>query len=315
MRSSLILSVAALAVPVTFAGTGATAATITSTASTATAGSTVAATAAAACVSNPMGIPSSGAYAGSTSTAHGSPRIHRLYYGSGSTASAVRTAKSDHAAGRIPWMSFKAPHSWSAMAGGAGDAWAKNLTVALSRSGGPVWLAVDHEPEGDGDVAVWVRMQKRLAPIVHRYSNNIAYTQISSAWTNFEGPAKYSMDRLWAGSGIDIVGSDAYNSYGQVKNGVTNHVWSEMTRYYKRLGPWAALHHVRWAMAESGYTNSAATRDPAWLNRAFTDLVRYHGIAFSYFDSTLHSVGSWSLATTVKRQHFAQILAKSARIC
>ncbi len=203
------------------------------------------------------------------------------------------------------------------MATGACDTWAKNLEVALSTSGGPVWVAVDHEPEGDGgDVQQWVKMQKRLGPIFHQYSNNVAFTQISSAWTNFEGPEKYSMDNLWAGNAaIDIVGSDAYNGYGAVKDGKTNTKWTEMTRYYDPLSKWAAAHKVKWAMAESAYTNSAATRDATWLTRAYTDMRSRGGISYGYYDSTLHSKGSWSLATTAKQNQFKSILGQSARIC
>ncbi len=96
----------------------------------------------------PRGIPSSGAYMGGAygantnlsrwETALGgkSLGVHRTYWGS-SYSSAVKTAKADAARNRVPWMSFKPPYSWSAMANGKGDAWARGLARAMKTVNGP----------------------------------------------------------------------------------------------------------------------------------------------------------------------------------
>jgi hypothetical protein len=317
MLMRLILATTMLVLPAGVAEARQTSAN-SSTSSTAPTASTAskasAAAAARGCQSNRMGIPSSGAYAGATSTNHGNVAIHREYFGS-NASSAVKAARSDLKSGRLPWISLKAPHSWSAMASGAGDAWAKSLAQQLSSVGGPVWLAVEHEPEGGGDTQAWVRMQRRLAPIIHANSNNVAYTIIVTAWDNFFGPKQYSMNNLWPGSMIDVLGSDAYDYYGARKGGKTISTHSDMSRYYDKLGPWAASHHVKWAIGESAYTNASAAKDPSWLNRAFSELKAAHGIAYSYFDSGKHSIGSWPLSTAAKQAHFEQILKESTRIC
>ena len=74
--------------------------------------------------------------------------VHRTYWGAGSVASAVRTARADAANKRVPWMSFKPPHSWAQMANGKGDAWARNLATRMKSVRGPVWVAVAPRARG-----------------------------------------------------------------------------------------------------------------------------------------------------------------------
>ena len=85
---------------------------------------------------------------------------------------------------RVPWLSFKLPYSWADMANGRGDAWAKDLANQLGAVNGPVWVAFHHEPEGDGPIADWVRMQQHLSPIF-RAKPNIAFTVITTGWDTF----------------------------------------------------------------------------------------------------------------------------------
>ena len=123
--------------------------------------------------------------------------IRRSYYQASQVSAAVDRARADLVAGRVPWLSFKAPASWASMASGAGDAWAQDLANRLGGLPGPVWVAVHHEPEGDGPAADWKAMQQRLSPIF-RAKPNIAYTMILMGWNQFfANKADQSLDVYW----------------------------------------------------------------------------------------------------------------------
>src|SRR5690606_12770634 len=42
--------------------------------------------------------------------------VRRTYYQGNQVDNAIKTVKADLAAGRLPWISFKAPYSWAEMA-------------------------------------------------------------------------------------------------------------------------------------------------------------------------------------------------------
>ena len=237
-------------------------------------------------------------------TVGGTMGVHRLYYSSGQVTAAVNQAKEDHAKGRIPWMSFKAPASWTAMGSGAGDAWAKDLATKLGALSGPVWIAVNHEPEGSGPAADWKKMQQRLAPIF-RAESNIAYTIILMGWKQFfTNDPSVSMDAYWPGKQyVDVMAFDPYDWYGTTskRGGAKKYTWSEMREYYEKINQWRASSgngSVPWAIGETGYTDEAAAVkqnaiSPAgkvvstlgsgadWVTRAFDDMKAMGGIAMA----------------------------------
>lgn len=234
--------------------------------------------------------------------------IHRTYWRADQVSNAVTSATADHAKSRLPWLSFKLPVTWeSAVAGGA-DAWASDLASKLGALNKPVWIAIHHEPEGDGDLAAWKAMQRRLAPIF-RAQPNIAYSVVLTGYNQwFSTNTSYAMANIWPGDGyFDILGFDPYNNYGVGTN--TN--FTELKTYYDKIAPFAKAHGVKWAIAETGYTDVAASHDAAWLARAYDDMRAAGGIGLSYFDSTLNSAGTWALSTTVKQQAFDAVLARS----
>ncbi len=125
------------------------------------------------CAYNQRGIPSCGTLLGAAYGSNSDPvdwerqmghrlGVHRTYFDGSEVDEAVAQARADLAHQRIPWISFKLPHSWGAMAAGEGDAWALDLSRQLARLPGPVWVAFHHEPEGDGNVEDWTAMQTRL---------------------------------------------------------------------------------------------------------------------------------------------------------
>jgi hypothetical protein len=311
-RSLTVMSVvaAAVALPTALAVAGPSP-------STSSAGS-----AATGCVNTANGIPPKGsAYVGAAAggsqtfpgleSKTGVPlREHRAYFSAGQVDGAVRVAKADLAAGRLPWISFHAPYSWAEMANGKGDAWAADLSRKLATVGGPVWIAFHHEPieSPNGAIQDWVRMQQRLAPIVHANSNNIAFSVIFSSWNVTYG--SYRLSQVWPGAGVDILGIDIYNNYG-----VRSSRMMDPMKFIPIFQQWADGHGTRWAIAESAYTQAAANVDPTWLDTMYNDSVAGGAAAYTYFDSTKNSVADWTLDTAAKIAAFKRILATSARIC
>jgi hypothetical protein len=272
------------------------------------------------CTHTARGIPSCGAYAGG---AYGSNSnvaswekyngrklgVHRTYWTSGQVASAVKTAKTDATNKRIPWMSFKAPYSWSAMASGKGDTWARNLATKLKAARGPVWVAIHHEPEGDGDIQVWKRMQERLAPIMRKAAPNLGYTVIFMGYHQFYGAKKYSLAATFPKTKIDVAGFDIYEKYGD--NGVKE--WKEFSKaYFAPLKRWSAKTGVHWGMAETGYSDGAAKKRPRRIVDVYNALKKYDGIAFSYFNTNLHSSANWRLGLAAKKKAFKDLSRTAA---
>jgi hypothetical protein len=279
------------------------------------------------CTYSQRGIPTCGAYLGAAYGSNTDPTgweramgahlgLHRTYYSGGGVDRAVRTAAADLAAGRLPWISFKFPQSWSAMADGQGDAWVRDLAVRLSKLDGPVWVAFHHEPEGDGDITAWTRMQAHLAPIVRALAPNVAYTIILTGYHQFFGADQYHLDSLWPkNTAIDLVGVDVYNKYGVTRNGARSNTPTDMVgKYFAPLSTWAKAHNVAWGLGETGFTDEAAATDPQWVTRTYTQMQEYGGVAFAYFNTNLNSVANWALTTTQKQLDFTTPLKTSSKL-
>jgi hypothetical protein len=307
------LAAASIAVPTALAVSGTARSTPTSTTSTTSA--------ATGCVSTVNGIPPRGsAYvgvaAGGTESVPAlqarvsSPlREHRTYFTASEVPAAIRVVKDDLANRRLPWISFKAPYSWTDMANGRGDAWAADLSRQLATVGGPVWIAFHHEPEYATPLKDWIRMQQRLAPIVHANSNNIAYTVIYSAWSITYG--QFPLSSVFpTGGGVDILGVDIYNQYS-----VRSTTMMDPMKFIPYFQSWADNHGIRWAIAESGYTRSAAGVDATWLDKMYNSAVANGAAAYSYFDSSRATDADWTLDDAVRLAAFQRILSTSTSIC
>jgi hypothetical protein len=272
------------------------------------------------CTHSARGIPTCGAYVGGAYGANSDVApwesamgktlgVHRTYWGPGSVGSAVKSAAADAAKNRIPWMSFKTPHSWSEMAAGKGDAWARDLATRLKAVDGPVWVAIHHEPEGDGDMQTWKAMQARLAPIMRGTAPNLGYSIILMGYHQLHGDAKYSLSATWPNTKIDVAGFDIYEKYGVQKSGQPmTTTWKDFVNaYFEPLQAWSKSTGVPWGLAETGYTDAAALKDSGWMSRTYGDMVAHGGIAFSYFNTNLNSQANWALGLTTKKNAFTAV--------
>jgi hypothetical protein len=237
--------------------------------------------------------------------------LHRTYWNYSKVPASITQATADAKAGRIPWLSYKLSVSWADAASGAADDATRALAKQLATVPGEVWVALHHEPEGDGNLADWVAVQKRLLPLLHA-APNVRTTTILTAWDTFDsGNAAYSLSSLWPGSMVDIMGFDAYNPYGDANH--PDKGWTEMKHYYDQIAPAAKARGVNWAIAETGYTDAAAAKDPDWLTRAYDDMANrtdLPGLGLSYFDSNVNSIGTWPLSG-IKDIKFDAILNRS----
>lgn len=273
---------------------------------------------------NARGVPTGAAYVGAAVGSNSDPTafekemgqrlgVRRTYWRADQVTGAVNTAKTDLAAGRLPWMSFKFPYSWSDMAKGKGDAWAKDVAVRLAALKGPVWVAFHHEPEDEGDPKPWVAAQRRVAPIVRQTAPNVAFTIILMGYHQVFGDPKFSLDAMWPGDGlVDVIGFDVYYFYGTVKNGVMSTRKTDLTSaYFVKFRDFAQRKKIKWGLAETGYTDKAAVDDPTWLARTYNGLVANGGVAFSYFNTKLNSTANWPLTTSPKKSAYSTLIKRS----
>jgi hypothetical protein len=274
------------------------------------------------CTVSTRGIPSCGAYVGAAYGANANPLawerrmhkklgVHRTFWGGRDVGKAIRQARVDAAHNRLPWISFKAPYSWSAMASGRGDAWARGVARMIKKVRGPVWVAIHHEPEGDGNIRVWRAMQQRLAPIMRRTAPNLGYTIILMGYHEFYGAKQYRMSNLWPNTKIDVAGFDIYESYGVPGKSK----WKNFYRsYFIPIQRWARAKHVAWGLAETGYSDPAAKRQPRWMRKVYTQMVNHGGKAFTYFNTNLNSKANWKLSLATKQNAFARLNKTAPRM-
>ncbi|WP_341925811.1 hypothetical protein [Nocardioides psychrotolerans] len=279
------------------------------------------------CRVGPRGLPGCGAYMGASHGGNDDPSalerragtqlgVRRTYFRGDQVEYAVTTVREDLAAGRLPWISFKLPLSWEDMASGKGDAWTRDLAEQLADVDGPVWLAFHHEPEGDGDMDAWRRMQERLAPMVRSTARNVAFTVILTGWNQMFGSPDYALSQIWPrDTKIDVAGFDIYNEFGVRKHGYRIDEWPRLRHhYFQPLSSWARRHDVAWGLAETGITNEGFRSSPRWIQRSFRTMRQEGGVAFAYFDSPLNTTASYALTSPAKIASFTRTVARGARL-
>lgn len=187
--------------------------------------------------------------------------ISRSYFNwSQRTSSMISTARSDLAAGRLPWVSVKPP-SWASMAAGRHNAEIDQMLRALDALNGPVWLTVHHEPEGGGGSNA---SDDPAGPAGHLAMNrvirermtalgvdNIALAPILMEYT-FNPQSGRDPSAYWAPGVYDFLGIDTYSRSGE----------SLLDRHWQTVRTWAADRDVDVAVAEWGInaTGSSAVK-------------------------------------------------------
>jgi hypothetical protein len=237
--------------------------------------------------------------------------VRRTFWKVSKLDASVAVARHDVADGRVPLLSYKVG-DWSAAADGAMDDWAREAASRLSALGGTVMVAIHHEPEGDGDIATWKRMQQRLAPLFD--VPHVQYGVVLTGYAQIYGPQEYSFDAVWPdGAPVKFLGLDVYESFGaRKKNGGTKHRWTDLEKaYFVDAGRFARRKHVFWGLAETGLTDAAfdTPRGRLWFAVTARGLARQGGSFLAYFDSRQNSgTNSWPLQGA-KREAYLRLLA------
>jgi hypothetical protein len=227
-----------------------------------------------------------------------------------------KAIRADHAAGRLPWISFKPPggtSGWASIAGGDHDS---DIEAMASRYAGyakPVIATFHHEPTNDGGdpaqyAAAWVRIHDAIA--AQNGLANVTFAPILGDWEfnpkNRDGqPAAYLtpavLDRI-PFLGVDLYQNESNEGYA--------------TRL-ARIVDWLDFRGVPDPMVGIGETGCCLAEDPSpetWLQANWdwaTANVAQLG-AMSYFDSTRNSRDGhiWSLSeTTSKTNTYKGMLA------
>ncbi|MEP7089864.1 MAG: hypothetical protein ABI776_07105 [Nocardioidaceae bacterium] len=238
--------------------------------------------------------------------------IHRTFWDRSGLDASVEVARQDLARGRVPLLSYKTG-DWGGASRGADDDWVRSAARRLSALGGTVMVALDHEPEGDGDIRLWTRLQQRLAPFFDL--PHLEFGVVLTGYHQFFGDPEYSLPSLWpTGAPIDFLGLDIYQSYGSVskQTGALRTRWTNLDHtYFSRVREFCASKGIFWGLAETGITDRAwAERPeaPRWFASTASAIAREGGTFFAYFDSRQNSgANTWPLSGS-KRAAFLDLL-------
>lgn len=220
--------------------------------------------------------------------------LYRSYMHADTPASRFSArAAADVAAGRLPLISTKVPGTWASVANGDQDAWLLERVRALATVPGPVWLALHHEPSGDGNPADWVRMQQHARRLIDANSTNIALVGILNGW---DFKQRNATPQVWnhpVGTGVDVMGFDSYNGWSPT-NGKQWQAASDVLSPALTIAAWGyptlvGEHGCRTDPSQPG-------RAAQWMRDAYAFGVAHGFVGMSYFDSGLNSPdGTWEL--------------------
>jgi hypothetical protein len=191
--------------------------------------------------------------------------------------------------GRIPFINWKMPSSWSRVASGAEDSWIATRAEAFKSFGHPVYLAVHHEPENDpsyGSPADYAAAWRRVVDIFRQHGvTNVAFVWTMMGWS-FDPRSGRTATNWYPGDGyIDIIGADGYN-WAPAKAGSK---WTMFESIFSSVNGFAEARGKPWMVVEYGVQEdpSDASRKGAWLREALATAKTWPGlIGLIYFDLT-----------------------------
>ena len=131
-------------------------------------------------------------------------------------ANLLTAAREDKAAGRTSVLSLKVP-SWSTAAVGDYDMALTRLADDLNTVEGDVYLAVHHEPAGDGPAAAYAAMQAHVLPLLRRPHVKVCVI-VNGFWFSHNARRKPLTDTQlaqWLPAKVlevcDVVAADCYH--------------------------------------------------------------------------------------------------------
>ena len=194
----------------------------------------------------------------------------------------------DVAAGILPFVSFKVPDTWDAIARGDDDKWLDGIIEALGGLDAPAFVALHHEPENDieppqNTPATWVAMQQRL---IKRAASapQVTPVPILMNWTFREGSGRDPHE--WLVPEAALMGVEVYNPW---RPGATN--WTSFADLYAQVAETVTDQPI--VVPELGTTSDSfdPRRASLWIQEAFDTALDVGVVGMAWFDARLRKTG------------------------
>jgi hypothetical protein len=137
-----------------------------------------------------LGLSNGGQSLSTTISRTGPLGLRRTFYTWGNVDGEIRNIKADHAADRMPWISFKPPTSggtgWRAIAAGNHDSALRARARAYAQLSRPVIVTFNHEPHTDfGAPSDFARAWCRVHDVMKSETGlrNVVSAPIAGEWT------------------------------------------------------------------------------------------------------------------------------------
>jgi hypothetical protein len=204
----------------------------------------------------------------------------------------------DHSNNRVPCVSFKFPDWANAAAGGYDSAYLDPIIAMMEGKSKPVWLIVNHEPEGDGTAVNWRNMQSHIRSRITAYRNahptaprRIAFgaNLMAFTWNTTSGrnPEDYWVANTW-----DFYLADYY---------------TDTTQAVLRTNPlinfinWTVAKNIPYGFGEWGLRSEDASRTTKMQDFWNQGIDGNHDcIGYMYYDTDVNSTGTgWEMDSSL----------------
>ena len=253
----------------------------------------------------------------------GSVGLHRTYYSWTGGTGETRNITKDHAANRMPWISFKpastSPGGWAAIASGKYDADIRARARRYATYAKPVIVTFNHEPHNDatGTPAEFAKAWTRIHDIMKSETSlkNVIDVPIIGDWcynpTNKNGhPEQYItsavLDRC-AFLGVDMYQNSTGDGYSVRMARILN--WLDVRGYSNKMI----------GLGETGACNGFGTPNAVqWWTAGWTWAAAHTSrvAAISYFNSTRGNLKqNWVLTETAAKLAAFKTSLSSSTAC
>lgn len=160
--------------------------------------------------------------------------------------------------------------SWQGIAQGHQDAWITQQARSLKASGWEGYFCFHKEPEDEGTPENWKAAYRR----VHQIFNNVGVTKMK--WVVCLMASTYAAGRagLWLPGEFAMLGVDGYNRYNCFHT-----KWRSFEEIFTPAHNFAAAHHRKLYIVESGCVEGEPGRKAEWLRNARAQLKRWPNVA------------------------------------
>lgn len=219
--------------------------------------------------------------------------VQRLFYQWGQDAKESADIEECHDAGRLPWVSFKPPEEgWRGIVSGAYDQDIIARAQRYARLTLPAVVTFHHEPEDEGDPALWASAFCYIGEIFRRYGalDRVAYAPILMAWSWREESGRDV--EAWLTPGVvgysDLLGVDVYG--GQKSTLHPSIVFGPVLDTAKELG-------LPVGIGESGAIDYPLYVRDLWIQHMWIMIQQENVLIWCYWNNDTFTQGGWARET------------------